>query len=104
MPSEKGYRFYVDHLMDPLKLTKDEIMRINKYFSHKMIELERVMENSANILSELTQYMTLVLGPEIFETKLKQVQIVPLTQHSAIAILVTDTVMLSTDLLLSLKD
>lgn len=37
MPSEKGYRFYVDHLMDPLKLTKDEIMRINKYFSHKMI-------------------------------------------------------------------
>ncbi|MFC0014880.1 MULTISPECIES: heat-inducible transcriptional repressor HrcA [Allobacillus] len=91
MPSEKGYRFYVDHLMDPLKLTKDEIKRINKYFSHKMIELERVMESSANILSELTQYMTLVLGPEIFETKLKQVQIVPLNQHSAIAILVTDT-------------
>ncbi len=90
-PSEKGYRYYVDHLMDPMKLSKSEVEQVTRYFNDKMNELERVMENSAHILSEITQYTTLVLGPEIFEAKLKQVQIVPLNQRSAIAILVTDT-------------
>lgn len=56
-----------------------------------MMEFERVVQKSASILSDLTNYTSIVLGPEIFETKLKQLQIVPLSEQSAIAILVTDT-------------
>lgn len=46
---------------------------------------------SAEVLSELTNYTSIILGPQMFETKLKQLQIVPLSQHSAVAILVTNT-------------
>ncbi|WP_188206208.1 heat-inducible transcriptional repressor HrcA [Alkalibacillus aidingensis] len=91
IPSEKGYRFYVDHIMSPLKLSQEEVSIIKGQFDERMIELEKVMQNSAHILSELTKYTTLVLGPEVYETKLKQIQIVPINKQSAIAILVTDT-------------
>ncbi|TFB24856.1 heat-inducible transcriptional repressor HrcA [Filobacillus milosensis] len=91
IPSEKGYRYYVDNIMSPLQLSRGEVHRIRQSFSERMIELERVMQNSAHILSELTRYTTLVLGPQVYETKLKQLQIVPINQQSAIAILITDT-------------
>ncbi|GEL78331.1 heat-inducible transcriptional repressor HrcA [Tenuibacillus multivorans] len=90
IPSEKGYRYYVDHIMSPLQLSKNEVNQIRYSFSNRMMELERVMQNSAHILSELTRYTTIVLGPQVYETKLKQIQIVPLNNQSAIAILVTD--------------
>ncbi|CDQ18052.1 heat-inducible transcription repressor HrcA [Halobacillus karajensis] len=91
VPSEKGYRFYVDHLLSPLRLTSKEILTIREAFDDKMMEFERVVQKSAGILSDLTNYTSIVLGPEVFETKLKQLQIVPLSEQSAIAILVTDT-------------
>lgn len=91
VPSEKGYRFYVDHMLSPFSLSTEEMQVIKSQFNDRMIEMEKVMQNSAHILSELTQYTTLVLGPEVYETKLKQLQIVPINKQSAIAILVTDT-------------
>ncbi|MGP4074459.1 heat-inducible transcriptional repressor HrcA [Halobacillus sp. K22] len=91
VPSEKGYRFYVDHLLAPLRLSNKEILTIREAFDDKMLEFERVVQKSAGILSDLTNYTSIILGPEVFETKLKQLQIVPLNDQSAIAILVTNT-------------
>lgn len=91
VPSEKGYRFYVDHLLSHLSLSNEEITTIREAFEDKMMEFERVVQKSAGILSDLTNYTSIILGPEVFETKLKQLQIVPLNDQSAIAILVTNT-------------
>ncbi|WP_181350608.1 heat-inducible transcriptional repressor HrcA [Thalassobacillus sp. CUG 92003] len=91
VPSEKGYRFYVDHLLSPLKLSNQEMNIIHEAFKDRMLEYERVVQKSAGILSDLTNYTSIILGPEIFETKLKQLQIVPLNDQSAVAILVTNT-------------
>lgn len=91
IPSEKGYRFYVDHLLNPLRLSEQEVSTIQDAFTDKMLEFEQVVQKSAGILSELTNYTSIILGPEVFETKLKQLQIVPLNDQSAIAILVTNT-------------
>ena len=77
--------------MSPLKLTREEINQIHQSFSNSIVEMEKVLQNSAVIVSELTKYTTLVLGPQVFDAKLKQIQIVPLSKHSAIAILITDT-------------
>ncbi|UOR12260.1 heat-inducible transcriptional repressor HrcA [Halobacillus amylolyticus] len=91
VPSEKGYRFYVDHLLSPLRLSNKETETIRDAFKDRMMEFERVVQKSAGILSDLTNYTSIILGPEVFETKLKQLQIVPLNEQSAIAILVTNT-------------
>ncbi len=91
VPSEKGYRFYVDHLMSPFQLTNPEIDHIRMLFKEKIYELEKVVQQSAHILSELTNYTSIVLGPQMYETKVKQIQIIPLTSETAVAIIVTDT-------------
>ncbi|MCM3761528.1 heat-inducible transcriptional repressor HrcA [Alkalihalobacillus oceani] len=91
IPSQKGYRYYVDHLLQPHRLTADERLDIRSIFSDRIQELEEVIQHSARILSNMTSYISLVLGPEMFEATLKNIQIIPLSKGSAILILVTDT-------------
>ncbi len=91
IPSQKGYRYYVDHLLPSETLSQVEIVNIKSLFAQKIHEVEQVIEQSAQILSKLTSYTSIVLGPEIFDTTLKHLQIIPLTQDTAVAIIVTDT-------------
>ena len=53
--------------------------------------MEKIVQRSAKILSELTNYTAIVLGPEVRENKLRKIQIIPLNDQTAIAIIVTDT-------------
>ncbi|WP_100406739.1 heat-inducible transcriptional repressor HrcA [Bacillus solitudinis] len=91
IPSQKGYRYYVDHLLLPHHLTDKEEADIRSLFTERMQEIEEVIQQSARILSNMTSYISIVLGPEMFETKLRNIQIIPLSKNSAILILVTDT-------------
>ncbi|MFC4766340.1 heat-inducible transcriptional repressor HrcA [Effusibacillus consociatus] len=91
IPSHKGYRFYVDHLMNPFSLSSEELFQIKKVFVEKIDAMERVVQHTAQILSSLTNYTSLVLGPQVHENKLKHIQLVPLSEHTAVAIIVTDT-------------
>lgn len=91
VPSEKGYRFYVDHLLSPALLSKGEISNIQTVFEQKIIQLEDLAKTTANVLSDITNYTSIVLGPEIFETTLRHIQIIPLTNTTAVAIFVTST-------------
>jgi heat-inducible transcriptional repressor len=91
VPSEKGYRYYVDHLLSPQVLTKHDISVIQSIFAEKIFEFEKIIQKSAKILSELTNYTSIVLGPAVSVNKLKKIQIVPLNKETAVAIFVTDT-------------
>lgn len=91
VPSEKGYRFYVDHLLSPALLSEEEILNIKHEFARKIVELEDLAQQTAFLLSEFTNYTSIVLGPEIIDTKLKHVQIIPITKDTAVAVIVTNT-------------
>jgi heat-inducible transcriptional repressor len=91
IPSEKGYRFYVDHLLSPSSINEEELGTIRSLFDSKTYEIEMVAKKSAKLLSEFTNYTTIVLGPELMETRLKQIQMIPLNRDSVVAIIVTDT-------------
>ncbi|KFZ41817.1 heat-inducible transcriptional repressor HrcA [Anoxybacillus flavithermus] len=91
VPSQKGYRYYVDHLLPPFRLTQKDIQTIRSIFHEQIYELEKLIQKSAQILSDLTNYTTVVLGPSVKEHKLKTIQIVPLNAETAVAIIVTDT-------------
>ena len=91
IPSQKGYRYYVDHLLSPELLKKSDIVDVKSMFAQKILEVEQVIEQSAQILSNLTSYTSIVLGPELFDTTLQHLQIIPLTKETAVAIIVTDT-------------
>ncbi|EMT47093.1 MULTISPECIES: heat-inducible transcriptional repressor HrcA [Anoxybacillus] len=91
VPSQKGYRYYVDHLLPPVRLTSEDIQTIQSIFHEQIYELEKLIQKSAQILSDLTNYTTVVLGPSVKEHKLKTIQIIPLHAETAVAIIVTDT-------------
>ena len=91
VPSEKGYRYYVDHLLKPELIQSEEILRIQSIFEKQIIEAEQLIRESAKILSELTSYTTILLGPDVQKHRVKKYQIVPLTDTSAVAIIVTDS-------------
>jgi heat-inducible transcriptional repressor len=91
IPSQKGYRFYVDHLMEPQDVLTGDLNHLRQFITNKMIELEQVVQQAATILSQLTNYTSIVLGPETQGANLKHVQIIPLNERSAVAIIVTNT-------------
>lgn len=91
VPSERGYRYYVDHLLAPQVLNQREIATLKSVFAEKIFEFEKIIQKSAKILSELTNYTSIVLGPAVSINKLKKIQIIPLNNETATAIFVTDT-------------
>ncbi|MCH1624993.1 heat-inducible transcriptional repressor HrcA [Fredinandcohnia quinoae] len=90
VPSEKGYRYYVDHLISPSRLTQKDKQEIKSIFAEHIYELEKIVQKSAQILSDLTNYTAIVLGPAFKENKVRKLQIVPINQDTAVAIIVTD--------------
>lgn len=91
MPSTKGYRYYVDHLVKLGEVSEQELERIRHFMADKMNQMEQVIQHAATILSNLTNYTSIVLGPETFNNSLKHFQLVPLNESTAVAIIVTNT-------------
>jgi heat-inducible transcriptional repressor len=91
IPSEKGYRYYVDHLLSPQVLNQNDIVMLKSIFAERIFEFEQIIQRSAKILSDLTNYTSIVLGPAAKITKLKRIQIIPLSGETVIAIFVTDS-------------
>ena len=91
IPSQKGYRYYVDNILQPKQLTKEEISRIKILFAEKYFAFEQITQQTAAILSGLTNYTSIVLGHEVKETLLKHIQMIPLNSTTAVAIIVTNT-------------
>src|SRR5699024_4405894 len=90
VPSEKGYRYYVDHVISPT-LKERDLSVISHVLQDNIVELEQIVQLSTEMLSQLTNYTAIILGPDETEATLKQVQILPVTEDTAVAILVTST-------------
>src|SRR5690554_5143829 len=63
VPSQKGYRYYVDHLMGNISLGEEEQRKIAESF-RKFREIEKVIYMASHLLSQITDYTSLVLGPQ----------------------------------------
>ncbi|GBD63382.1 heat-inducible transcriptional repressor HrcA [Tetragenococcus halophilus] len=90
IPSLKGYRYYVDYLLEPEKLKKSEVDVIQQSLGKDFHEINDIIEQSAKILSKLTSYTALSIGPDVSNRKLTGFKMVPLNNRQVIAIIVTD--------------
>lgn len=90
IPSETGYRYYIDNLMKPKEMTGEDVLNLQRIFDNKSLVLSDVITRSMEIISEITNCTTLVLGTNSSDNKLKQVEVVPLDNNKVIAIIVTD--------------
>ena len=60
VPTQKGYRYYVDYLMDQIKLLEEEKQRIKDEYEKENRELERLLEKTSQVISEITHYTSIV--------------------------------------------
>jgi len=89
IPSTEGYRFYVGYLLEtrekePLK------NQLAPLFTTKGQSLNEIIRESCEMLSELTQLTSVVLGPNAKNDYLQRITIIPLSKQSASVIIVTD--------------
>lgn len=90
VPSEEGYRYYVDNLMKPKEMTGEDVLKLQRIFDNKQLVLSDVITKSMEIISEITNCTSVVLGTSSSDNKLKQVQVVPLDNNKVVAIVITD--------------
>ena len=90
VPSEKGYRYYVDNLMEPKELTGEEVLTLQTILSNQSLEISDAITLSMEIISEMTNYTSLVLGSSSLDNRLKKVEVVPINDKTIIAIIITD--------------
>ncbi|MEG0368281.1 MAG: heat-inducible transcriptional repressor HrcA, partial [Coprobacillus sp.] len=89
VPSTKGYRFYVNTLLQPS--VDDEVKnQVAVLLGDRHRSLNEIIQESCQMLSELTHLTTVALGPDSSYECLQNITLVPLNEHSVTAIIVTD--------------
>ena len=91
VPSDKGYRFYVDSLMDLKGISEEEAKTIRKDYNTKETEIQDLMRHTSNLLSDLTNYTSLALSPELKESIFRNLKLVRVSERKILIVLVTDT-------------
>ena len=91
VPSEKGYRYYVDHLMKLKELNGEDLFKLQIIFNNQQLALTDTLSESLKLISDMTNYTSIVLGGASHENKLKEIRVIPIDQDNLIVILVTDT-------------
>ena len=90
VPSDKGYRLYVDHLMHSRELTGAETKALKELVNQNLNHIDYLMKQTAKVLSMLTRYTTVVTEPKGREIKVKHIQLVPVDERSVVCVVVTD--------------
>jgi heat-inducible transcriptional repressor len=91
VPSIKGYRFYVDCLVKPRKITDEEKKVVQSWFQDKVNDVDQLFQSTAKILAKITHNVTLVMASQQLNSKLKYIRFLPLDHYRAIMIVVTDS-------------
>ena len=90
VPSESGYRYYVDNLMELKKLNGEDVFKLQTVFKNTQLELSDVLNKSLELISDMTSYTSVVLDKKSHDNKLKEISIVPVTENLVVVIVVTD--------------
>ncbi len=89
VPSERGYRFYVDSLIEHYAMTAREIYQINELLKEKMAELDHILLTASKVASNLTNYTAFAIKPRASSVTVRRFDAVYLDEHTFILVLVT---------------
>ena len=90
VPSEKGYRYYVDHILEPRELNGEDMLRLQTIVNNSSLMLDDYISKSIEIVSEMTNLTAIVLGKSSKDNCVSKVEVVPINEHNLIAIVITD--------------
>jgi heat-inducible transcriptional repressor len=88
VPTDKGYRFFVDHMTEPGLLDVTTAQRVGDFFDATHGRLEEMLHQTSNLLAQLTSHASVVVGPPADRALVRSVQIVSLSPRSAVVVAV----------------
>jgi heat-inducible transcriptional repressor len=88
VPTEKGYRFFVDTMDAPAQLGAPQSQQVRSFFAQAHGELESLLLDTSRLLSDLTDYAAVVTTPAAERTTVRSVQLVGLSPRHALAVVV----------------
>lgn len=89
IPSDKGYRVYVDQFLETTDLKQDQFAALQQLLHVKVTEIDVLMKQAANLISQMTSYTTMISTPQMSKSKIKHLQLVPIDSFSLLLVLVT---------------
>lgn len=90
VPTEKGYRYFVDRLATVVPLSEAQRRGINSFLSGS-VSLKDALQRSARLLSEITGQVAVVTSPSLAKATLRHVEMVPVAMTTLLAVVITDT-------------
>lgn len=93
VPTDKGYRYYVDNLLGVLSLSNDDLRVIGSEFglsSSDLVEApDRLMERTSQLLSALSNNVGIVVSPSLAQDRLQHIEFVNLSDNRVLVVLVS---------------
>jgi heat-inducible transcriptional repressor len=92
IPSDKAYRFYVDNFFNNSikEIDRSRKEQIKRYMKQEYKEIDQFIEDLSKILAHLTKYTAVSLSPQIKESKIKHIQLLPMEKNQILAIMVNE--------------
>ncbi len=91
VPSDKGYRLYVNNLMKKKELSSEEKLIISQKLHSNISEFEKTIQHAAHLLSEITNLTSFAMTPETDEDKLRFVNILPVDSGTVVLMIVAES-------------
>ena len=83
IPTDKGYRYFVDHLTQPGRLDDVRVQQVRDFFTSTHRALEQTLADTSRLLAGMTNYAALVLGPGVDAATVRSIQLVGLSARVA---------------------
>ena len=90
IPTEKGYRYFVDRLATVMPLSEAQRRGINSFLSGS-VNLQDTLQRAARLLAQITGQVAVVAAPSLSKSMLRHVEIVPVSVNTLLAVVITDT-------------
>ncbi len=90
VPSEKGYHYYVETLMGEEPETEIDMTLIDDLFEQKNMARDETIERAIHLLSQLTNYTSIALGPSASNSRVKKIELIPLYGDLSVLLIVTN--------------
>lgn len=89
VPSESGYRFYVDSLLQHYAMTANEIAEINNILKSKMTELDQILDTATKVASSITNYTGFAVKPKMVSQTVTKFEAISIDEKNLLLVMIT---------------
>lgn len=90
VPTDQGYRFYVDAVMDQRRLPPDQLQQMAAAIHPHELDVDELLERAGTLLAQITQLGVFVMAPTVRHSKVRQIELVPLSARKLLCVLIAN--------------